>query len=201
MKLNELNLDGYKHIKNNDWDNKYTLDDWLYDHGLKKIGQGTRSDIYASQNENFVVKVNFDNLDEIYLKFVDFCHKNKNIHLPKIGNVKEFENSYIVFVEKLEKINLEYLGFSAEMNLYDFFNTCINHLFFQKINDDDLINLIKKQYIIGTKQEISNNLLKQFFSIIKIMTKFKEDMKVKNNLDLHSGNIMLRGNTLVVIDI
>ena len=98
-RIDELNLDGYKHIKNNDWDNEVSLKRWLEEKNFKRIGTGAFSTVYSSDTEKFVVKVNDGHIDEGYIKFVEFCHQNKgNQHLPKIGQIKKYDKWYIIFI-------------------------------------------------------------------------------------------------------
>lgn len=197
MKLNELNLDGYKHIKNNDWKLPKNLADWLYENNFEKIGRGLFSSVFASQTENFVVKVNRGNIDESYIKFVEFCQKNNSPHLPKMGKIKKYDNFYIIFVEKLKPME-DFFGM-GEMSTWKFFNYCIDII--NSTNDDEFKKeKIKEAFNKRTNYSLNENILEQIFEISFLMSKFLKELPDRNMLDLHSGNIMLRGNNLVVID-
>lgn len=197
MKINELNLNGYKHIMNNDWKIPKNLKKWLLENNFERIGRGMFSSVYASNTENFVVKVNDGYIDESYINFVDFCQKNNSPHLPKIGKIKKYNNFYIIFIEKLTPLQ-DFFGMDTTATL-KFFNYCIdiidsnNDLDFKK---DKIIENFKER----TTEELSENILKQIIEISILMAKFKKELPDRERLDLHDGNIMLRGNILVVID-
>ena len=183
MKLNELNLDGYKHIKNNDWDYSRQLIDWLKSKNFKLLGEGSYSSVFQSPTENFVVKVNKGYIDQGFLKFVDFCHKNKgNLHLPKIGEIKKFDKFYIVFIEKLESNNGEHDNDDIALD--------IEKLVLMSDSYEKVMKDIKSFY--------SEDIVKQIIECADILKDFLKNKKLF--VDLHGENIMWRGNILVITD-
>lgn len=203
MKLKELNLNNYKHISKNKWNMPDNLFKWLKENNFKLIGEGVFSDAYESDEimkDKFIVKVNRGELDKRYLEFVDFCQENKqNTHLPKMGNIRMFEGWYIIFIEKLKPIKTDFLGFNFE-KFYTFFNKLVDFGMQQNLQKISLEKEIKDFFILNSKKpDLIELYLEQFCEMSIILGKLKEKLNC-NTLDLHDGNIMLRGNTLVIID-
>lgn len=201
VKINELNLNGYKHIKNNEWSYPNDLLDYLFDHGFKRQGKGHFSEVWASDTEKFVVKINMGkNYDENYLKFVDYCHRNKgNPHLPKMGQLKQMttpdgKNFYILFIEKLKPVTPDMLGFANSDDYYSFMGaTAISIINGFEWETDAIINSRCDEYNI-----LSNSLRKQFQEMVKIYADMIELVGM-HNMDIETKNVMLRGDNCFVI--
>ena len=203
--LNELNLDSYKHIKNNDWDGSDKLKEWLVSKNFRKIGEGGYATVYSSDTEKFVVKVNDGHFDSNYLRFVNFCHKNKaNPHIPKIGKVKTLNRDdgdkwFVVFIEKLNQFDIEKV-FGVERNQYE----KLLDFFYQLIclNDGSTINykMIKSQLKSSDLEETPYS--KQLVDVCNTILDIADtcDIDPKDFLDMHDENLMMRGNTIVIID-
>ena len=191
-RIDELSLDGYKHIKNNDWGLPDKLADWLKERDFKKLGEGLYSSVFQSQTENFVVKINNGDIDEGYLEFLDFCRKTKSPHLPKIGTVKKYENWYIIFIEKLEPSNLS-----------RWINTDLLNFFSSYRGDDwDSFEKVYNALLLPNGSPFNDDSVKkQFFELSNLVTLFEgysDNGTIIN--DLHSNNIMMRGDTYVITD-
>ena len=192
-RIDELNLDGYKHIKNNNWSCPEELIKWLINKNFEVIGGGLFSKVFQSPTEKFVVKVNIDPSDgegpatDIgYQKFLNLCEKNKgNPHLPKIGKPKIIKSNgktyNVVFIEKLDELDVEFSD--AIFFIQDIVAFCNN-------------DIEKKEAYQKMAQELTDDQYKQSVEIINLL------QGQDNNItyDLHEGNFMMRKNTLVVID-
>lgn len=201
MKLNELNLDGYKHIKNNDWGIPDNLMEWLTEKNFKEIGRGVYSSVWKSDTENFIVKINKGSIDRNYLKFVEFCQQNKgNPHLPKMGQIKKYEDWYIIFIEKLEPTYVKYTV-SVELKKFVryFFgpNTSLQP---DDLTDKDMFEKLFKRKV--SEFNLPNELKSQdMIDALFVLFKFIVEYNINDrSLDLHGNNIMLRGNTIVITD-
>ena len=172
--VNEASLSDYKHIKNNDWAGPAFLIDWLKSKNFKMIGEGHYSYVFSSETEEFVVKVNNGkHMDAGYLEYIKFCHENKgNPHLPKIGQIKKYDDWYIVFIEKLEDFE--------ELSGYSKLNIVID------IKDE----------ADGWKTSITGDIVDQ----IKDCGKLLKKIKYLGDDDFHVDNLMKRGDTLVITD-
>lgn len=101
MNLNELNLDSYKHILKNEWSERDLLLQWLNDKGFELVGDGTWSSAWISDECDFIVKTG-SMKNNIFKKFVDYCHSTKDKHLPKFGQFKKIDSdTFVIFMEKL----------------------------------------------------------------------------------------------------
>lgn len=202
-RLDELNLDGYKHIKKNEWDDSDKLKDWLMSKNFKKAGEGGYATVYVSETENFVVKVNDGHFDNNYVDFINFCHRNKsNQHLPKIGQIKKLSKEsgdkwFVVFIEKLEPFDIRKV-FGVEPNEYekilDFFFKLINKP--SKISNKDVIKQLIESGLSET--QYTNQLADIGNTVHDFCDQYSIDPK--DFLDMHDDNLMMRGNTIVVID-
>lgn len=201
QKLNELDLDGYKYIKNNDWGYPNNLLDYLSEHNFKRMGKGFFSEVWASETENFVVKINMGKYyDENYLKFIEYCHKNKgNKHLPKIGKIKTLQtidgkNFYILFIEKLIPIHASDIGFDSSTDYNNFMIDICTSYQNHKNDLDILISDYCDHYNI-----YYDSYRKQIKELVKIYSDMMERVG-KDNMDMETKNVMKRGNILIITD-
>lgn len=198
-RIDELNLDGYKHIKNNDWELPKNLISWLQERDFEEIGKGLASIVFSSKTENFVVKINKGYIDSGYINFVEFCGKNKgNKHLPKLGKIKKYDDWYIIFIEKLQPVTNE---FFFSFNFYEFLNKLVD--FYQYVRPDNFtFDQILNSVINSFKEhpiKIDDQIRNQLNDIVKLLFEFKKKYGY-SKLDLHCNNFMMRGDTIVVID-
>lgn len=207
QKIEELNLDGYKHIKNNEWELPDDLESYLKYHNFQLLGEGDLSRVYQSPTENFVVKVNKGRMEKEYSDFIQCSRNNKNDpHLPKFGKMKIIENDnvkfYVVFIEKLE---IGSLGFNMNYackflsEAWMWIKGQANE--FNSIEQsEELLNCLKKldeKYSQGNqfKSKYSN----QYLELIKTLFVMADYIKT-DFLDIHPGNIGLRDDTIVILD-
>lgn len=208
MKLNELNLDGYKFIKSNDWNLPENLSNWLIDNGFKCVGSGNFSSVFLSnEKQTFVVKVNRgSNMDENYLKFIDFCHKNKgNKHLPKMGELKKYDDWYFIFIERLEPVNFGnravagYLSMILKMIIFDdSLSVNISYNDFENFAIDIFSNFDDSMFPQVFKTDKGKQQLIEMFYVLYM---FKTEYNIsKDDFDFYDRNIMRRGDTFVITD-
>lgn len=201
QKLNELNLDGYKQVKNTEWNYPDDLLEYLQQHDFKKMGRGFFSEVWASDSESFVIKINMGRYyDENYLKFVEYCRNNKqNPHLPKMGKIKNLKtingkDFYILFIEKLDTLSASSLGFESSDDYYHFMCEACKVYLEDNSDIDGIILDLSDEYNIY--HDIMRRQLKE---LVKIYTDMIE-LVGKDNMDMKIKNVMKRGNTLVITD-
>lgn len=205
MKINELNLDGYKHIKNNIWGLPSNLEQYLLDNNFDLIGEGDLSKVFQSPTENFVVKINKGQVEKDYEKFVNFCRKNPNDpHLPKFGQIKMIKKDginfyYIVFIEKLK---IAPSNNDINFKVSDF----VDHTWRELINDDQLsVNELYETVKDWDLNYNNGNVFKseyvdQFLGLTKTLKNMRRYIKAPI-LDIWAGNLGIRDdNTLVLLD-
>ena len=201
-RIDELNLDGYKQIKNNEWGYPENLLDYLNEHGFKRMGKGFFSEVWASESEKFVVKINMGrNYDENYLKFVEYCRNNKqNPHLPKMGKIKSLKtidgrDFYILFIEKLNPIQRSDIGFESDSDCRVFMRLACRAYIRNGMNDlEEIVSELSSDYNI-----YHDSIKKQLAELVKIYSDMTE-LVGADNIDVAIRNIMKRGNTLVITD-
>lgn len=201
-RIDELNLDGYKQVKNTEWNYPNELIDYLDNHGFKRMGKGFFSEVWSSESESFVIKINMGrNYDENYLKFVEYCRNNKqNPHLPKMGKIKNLKTMdgrdfYILFIEKLSTVKSYDLGFEGGNDYNNFMDgCCFSYLRHNKKDLDIIISDFSDHYNI-----YHDSMRKQLSELVKIYSDMIE-MVGMDNMDMETKNLMRRGNTLVITD-
>jgi hypothetical protein len=136
------------------------------------IGSGYYAQVYARPQDNYVIKIFRE--DRGYTTFLNYVRKNaNNPYVPKLkGKIIKLPNNYsIVRLEKLKRMDI------------DLFKK-IDYAVFNE-HDKPLIAEIEEQY---------PGLIEFIRSLMKIAS--------DNNIhyDLHRSNMMMRGDTPVIID-
>lgn len=184
MKVNELvgykNKPEYQAVKDTGFMFGYGgLKDKLDELGYKKynLGSGLYASVYARPEDNFVIKIFSPDMG--YKRYLDYMQTNiQNPYVPKLRGkpVKLPNNFTLVRIEKLKEI---------DMNLF----TEIKYLQNPK-EGDHVYRAVRKKFEEKYPQFL--NLLDD----LKSMSKRGSGLA----LDLHPGNIMMRGNLPVITD-
>ena len=174
----------YKKALSGGFEYPQDLINFLEDNNFKKKGEGVFSSVYADDSHKVVIKINKGNIDESYIKFANFCRKENSPHLPKLGKIRKFGDYYVLAMERLETSNSN--NFRDMCNWIEKVSTVIGD------------SLKTKQSILDAEVPVVYEPQKE--GIIKIIKDMKSLLDSDIGFDLHDGNIMLRGNTIVLID-
>ena len=176
MKINELihprkyGLDSLTHTR-------FSIEKLLKPHGFIPIGKGSAyANVFKHDNLSYILKV-FSTYDTGYLKFLKIVEKNKNNpHFPKFRGklIKLSENAIAIRMEKLTPLD-------SKINL------------FHKV-DRHLYNWRK---FLDSRDE---KLLEKFPQLEDAIEILIENQSRKAVIDLHSKNVMQRGDCPVIID-
>jgi hypothetical protein len=150
---------------------------YLKKKGFKELGQGSFGATYTHRNYPWVFKLFYN--DPSYFKFFEFVKANQgNPYLPKIKGkyIKITNGVYVVRVEKLESMN----------------QNNPKHKMFKDAVEDIYSPAHIKNRAIRIKK-IDPLLYDTLMKINKIRGTGEQ-------LDLHNGNFMFRGDTGVIID-
>ena len=181
---------------------------------FKKAGEGVFAQVMVHENGT-VYK--FWAKDSAYEKFIEFVEKNPhNPHLPKLkSKVKELTAFFkkpkdfpdkikYVKMEKLEPISSEtYFTGSTEL-----FATDVIYGIFQSVDFKDSVGTLLRELEEEEGKELRKEMhdaIVSLYDTAVAMEKFpglssNGYKKGTLNRDLHSGNIMKRGNVLVLTD-
>lgn len=211
MKLNELNLDGYKHILKNDWNINTRLLEWLKEKGFELIGEGRWSSVWISEKCDFVVKTG-QTRDNIFKKFVNFCHKANDPHFPKFGQIKPIDNdTFVIFMEKLYPTDFSrnlswflrsYSEQVIKLKKAQYKESLETFFGIRDINENDLIPYIEK----WLDEEKNINIRISYANgggQIHSLTKSVYDGTIKMNMafnDIGPGNILERNDGTLVLN-
>ena len=195
MKLKELtgykNLPAHKAItdldtaKGDDGDTTYnsdkmkTVEDKLAELNWHSVGSGMYATVFSNPTKPYVLKIFQE--DYGYESYINIIHKNKgNPHVPVLYGkgmpVKITPKVSAIRMEKLqpitEKAIASYLAPDYEYN----FSATIEDIF---------------------SEENEEYLMTNFPDLYKLE---KQIARSNANWDMHEGNVMLRGNVMVIID-
>lgn len=187
----------YRNVLKGKWDLPYDLEEYLRNNGYEKLGYGIFSGVFAKPGEKFVLKVN--RKSDCYLDFVGKLSRNMNPHLPRVGKIRVYNEEdnnkkwYIIPLEKLEEITLE-----NHISRYDVLFVLSRALM---LDPKHMYLSSEVKPLLPASPEVIYNRLKDRFGKLNEALKFVEDNFYNVcEIDLHEGNIMLRGNTIVITD-
>lgn len=154
----------------------------LYNAGYVTLGSGGYGEVFykPNSNSNFVLKL-FRSIDTGYMEFIKIAQASNNIHFP-------------VFRGKMMKVTNQYYAIRIE-RLYEMPNTD---------ETDNITDLIagyievpnRQMYIkrMKTLEETQPGIIEACDILHRAMH------RLDINNDLHAGNFMLRGKTIVITD-
>lgn len=170
-------------------------------YSVNKLGQGEFGIVFSRPNSDHVYKV-FTTSDKGYLSFLKYAKKNQgNPHLPRIygGLMKAImplnnqrKDWYIVRLENLQEID-EIFPDEISMKMYLAFKPHLAGL--SPITDP-------KEPGYNDPKQRALRLQQEYPQLTKVLDWIydNEDEDAGMLIDLHSENIMRRGNTVVIID-
>lgn len=169
-----------KSLNNAIKNSKYPEDliSYLEQNNFTKEGEGVYGAVYSS--DKIVIKIDKGQKDPAYMNFYNFCKTHNNDHLPSFGKIIEIDGFYVLPMEKLQhgsSRNFRYLcDWMQDMSTAD------------KVTQEKIYDDIPRDY------------LSQRDSLIDVINDLKSYKNNGHHFDLHSNNIMLRGNTVVITD-
>jgi hypothetical protein len=157
--------------------------------GYKLIGAGWYADVYAKPDADHILKL-FSVTDTAYPKFVNMTIQNPNIHFPKFKGkmMKVNEHYYAIRMEKLTSFGktMDILG-----EIEDYIAGYANYGKSWPETDvrgkevtEEMAQLEKTQPGITKACDLISHLIKSGVA----------------GIDLHPGNLMMRGDTVVFTD-
>ena len=182
-----------KHLKTNQ-----TFSDYIDFLGTQVtlIGDGAYAFVFnVPKNKNIVAKVFKPSEDEAYFTYLEWCLKNQhNPYVPKIHDVFIFDQTYsedeigIVFMERLKSITIKKYGQFAK-NIMHQHNIGAGAKDFRDI----LCSFSDKDW-----GKICRSKDRNLAAFAKFMNR---ELKGGYGNDCHDGNLMLRGDQVVFIDV
>ena len=174
---------------------------------FQKVGAGVAAEVLLHEN-GLIYK--FWAQDSAYEKFIEFVEKNQSDpHLPKLkSKVKELTSFFKhpeEFPEKIKYVKMEHL----KPIKYDstFFDT--KQLYITDVIDYLGVNAadgnvksfdhVIREFESDEGGKLSPKAVQEIKRLSSTLTNIVK-LKLAKYLDIHSGNIMLRGNTIVIID-
>ena len=204
MRINELtgykNIELYKKAKSimsgdiRDKSLYATLNEWqaiMDEYGFKHLGTGSYGSAYEHPSYPWVFKI-FKN-DKSYFAFLQYARKNQNNpNLPKISGSYirirkdpkhiSSNDAYVVRLEKLREMTAD--EWNKIEKIIEIFQDMVADASYGGDATDEEIKL-RNQY-------------QGIYDIISAM--WNADIFKNSHFDIHSGNVMMRGNVPVIID-
>ena len=158
----------------------------LTDHGYERVAGGTYAVVYGKPGANTVLKL-VHKKDVAYLAFVKMALENQsNPHFPR------FSSKLIRLNDDYKAVRMERLtpGKGAEDNYRSFIAYGLDLYFARKGNWNSMVDHAKES--IRNAFEKNPKLQEACDIMIKSLSQYVND--------LHPGNVMFRGDTLVITD-
>lgn len=184
MKINEL-ISPKSHLKNATIRRDVTFK--LKELGFQKIGEESSfADVFANPKLPYILKI-FDSADTAYLVFAKMVAKNQNNpHFPKLRGSPVWVIRDSVMAIRMERLLPIWIR-DAGVDDYDIFRDMLDDFW----NNTDIRD---EYYKDSSMFEKYGDSLRDAVQLIKSV--YEDDMM----LDLHKGNIMMRGDCPVIID-
>lgn len=173
--------------------------------GIKRLGGGSFANVFQHPTlPDVVVKLLVEN-DWGYEQYVKFSQKNPaNKYVPKILQVvnadQAFDKKHEADVENLRLIFMEKLQPALDDDYLEFANDCSATLYLKgNANFARMDSAINYMNSVSTWVQLSTQKKDpQLAALAQFIVKTRG--KRGAALDMHSGNIMMRGNQVVVTD-
>lgn len=194
--IEESGLSGVKHLYGLTW--PQIIEHIKQHYGIQLVGSGAYGQVFIHPSWNYVIKI-YES-DPGYDRFLNICSSMKTPHLPKvIKPPKTIHQFHLRLKEAGSKLNIVKLEILSPLSI-DFKNSLrqvkggysnkkIAHLYslFKTHQKDAVYNELNSKYdldsLFQTLQIIENNISTDH-----------------DFLDIHDGNFMMRGNTIVIVD-
>lgn len=155
---------------------------FMQDNGFIHLGGGAFGEVYEKPGYPWVFKVFHG--DPAYLDFLRFCISHQsNPHVPKVKGqpFRIDDKTYAIRIEKLQPWSSHFeVQTDSHMGLQDFLR------WWNPTVTPEQIEFLKKHNAPG---------------LVEVLTGLADLCRSKNyRLDLHAGNTMRRGSTLVIAD-
>ena len=193
MRLEEVTLSQARTLRRTPWEHGYSVGSWLSHNGFYRTGPGSFGTVYANNESNLVVKV-VHRQDTCYLAFVEWIKQQPpNPHLPRCGKIIRVPGTdgYFLLMEKLTRLE--------KGDFRDHHWAMVCWLYYNTHKDYYARRFGMRDYEEGEQLaevwERDNPLLAA--TIRKIRAEVMSD---SCPWDLHVDNLMMRGNTMVIID-
>jgi hypothetical protein len=171
----------YADITSSSFNNFDDITRYLKQYGFKKLKTGSNAIIFSHPKKKYVIKI-FGNTDEAYYRFYEFCLRHQdNPHLPKfVGKMVSKNNFSIVRIERLKPNSIDP---KERHKICQTFHT----MFYNKVsNKNDKLYHIDSPYV------------KMLYPTMELIL---NDMDLTRlHSDFGGSDLMMRGQTLVIID-
>jgi hypothetical protein len=152
------------------------FNDFMLDHGFTRLGEGAFAAVYEKPGYPWVFKVFHG--DPAYLDFLQYALKHQNNpHVPRFKG-RPFKITHNTYAIRMEKLSHEFKNIDDIMNL---------------------INRWKSGPLTAAQEEYLRDV--NMPQMIPLLNDLKNLAKARRHmLDIHKGNVMARGDILVIVD-
>lgn len=166
----------------------------LYNAGYEQIGEGYYGEVFAKPGDKYALKL-FDYRDAAYRRFLNVAITESNSHFPQFRGklIKVASEYYAIRMEMLSYLKPSGPGWTDRTELCralsQYIIACWN-----KDNPDSASEIKNpSSHDIDAIEKHQPGIKQACQSIASILRRV-------NELDLHSDNVMMRGDTIVIID-
>ena len=153
--------------------------------GYAQIGDGYYAEVFAKPGADHVLKL-FNSRDKAYQAFVNIAIQNPNTHFPKFkGKMMKITNNY--YAIRMEKLS-ELAGDPRTRGIIKLMIEYITR------KEDDPFRPFPDQRQMDVLEKLQPGITEACDVIVELLKHNNADV------DLHLGNVMMRGNTYVITD-
>jgi hypothetical protein len=164
------------------------------------LGEGSFSAVFGKPGLNYVIKVPFKR-DRPWVNYAEYCRTHKsNPHIMKVSYIKT-ETSNHFFIAAIERLNKfpKVGGYDMSELLGDYTEDLVYTNNTVKLEIEEFIERVEEVEPANGKK-IRAWCEKILFPQLPALSKTIREINSIGGLDLHSNNIMMRGNKIVIID-
>jgi hypothetical protein len=205
------------------WKSVKQVQAFLKREGYKRLGKGAFAEAWSQHGSDTVIKISTQE-DKCWLRYAKWAKQQQgNPHVPRIDMLKTYNTKdgtlFIARVEKLKEIDDYFNKIMTRIGREDDPTEVGKMLWVGMLGYDTLQDLLRESNIM--RSLANSSIKKEYFPHVSTpemiahllngsrRTKLAQTVKKAHEYilrnpqcyeDLHAGNIMMRGNTVVVMD-
>lgn len=221
MRIDELRREKDHAMKN--WKSVKQVQAFLRREGYKRLGKGAFAEAWAQHGSDTVIKISTVE-DVCWLRYAKWAKSQPdNPHLPKIHSLKTYNTKdgtlFVARVEKLKEVDHYFDKIMTQIGREKDYKKVAEMLWVGLLGYDTIQDLLSESNIV---RSLANSTIKKeyfpHFTVPEMIahllagarrTKLAQTVKKAHQYilkdrqcyeDLHAGNVMMRGDTVVIMD-
>lgn len=178
----------------------YDVDD------MYELGSGCYSQVFEHPtHDGYVIKISHheDGEKDACIDYILAIQDRTEPWFPRVGQISSFENTYVIILEKLAAFNHSNIVSDEDEPVSPYmesvYDNIINFIVCDcHMSQQPLDNIIKEYTKRGATLSMIEEYLPMMYSCWELFLNLRASLFY--NEDIHEGNVMLRGNQIVITD-